>query len=214
MDPLSSGRRPTGHATPLAGRALLLVLLTFVVLLLGACSRPHEFNGTVYDPVIPAADFTGTNWDGTPFRLSDLRDKVVLLFFGYTSCPDVCPTNLADMKAVKARLGEKAQDIAVVFVTVDPERDTSERMGAYVQAFDPSFYGVTLSPDELEKVKKAYGVFAQKQEVDPAQSAAAYLVDHTAWTYVIDKDGNLRVVFSMDLNADQRVADVAYLISR
>lgn len=201
-----------GHST--IARALLVFATACLTLLIAACGRPHDFNGTVYDPVIAAPEITGTNWDGTPFHLSDLRGKVVLLFFGYTSCPDICPTNVADMKAVRQSLGAAADDVAVVFVSVDPERDTLDRLGAYMRAFDPSFYGVSVPADQLEAIKKGYGVFSQKHVVDPAQSDSNYLIDHTAWTYAIDKKGNLRLIFSLDLTTDQRASDVAYLIGR
>jgi protein SCO1/2 len=193
-------------------RSALFLVAAAVALLVAACSRPHTFNGTVYDPVIPAPELKGTNWDGSPFALSDLRGKVVLLFFGYTNCPDICPTSLADMKSVKQRLGDKAEDVAVVFVSVDPERDTPERLAQYIPAFDPTFYGVTMTEAELQQAKKDYGVFAEKRELDPSQSAASYLVDHTAWVYAIDKEGQQRVVFSMDLDNDQRTQDVDYLL--
>ena len=172
-------------------------------------------SGTVYDPAIPAPEVRGTNWDGSPFAMRDLEGKVVLLFFGYTSCPDICPLALADMKQVKQQLGDRAaEDAAFVFVSVDPERDTPEQLAAYIQAFDPSFYAVHVPPEDLEQVKKGYGVFAEKRVLDSSQSAAGYLVDHSGWTYLIDKQSDLRAVFDMNATPEAIAADVSYLAGR
>lgn len=183
-------------------------------LLIAACGGRHTFNGTVYDPVISAAEVRGTNWDGSPFAMSNLEGKVVLLFFGYTFCPDICPLALADMKQVKQLLGDRAADAAFVFVSVDPERDTPEQLAAYIQAFDPSFYGVHVPVENLEQVKKEYGVFAEKRVLDSTQSAAGYLVDHTGWTYLIDKQGDLRAVFDMNATPEAMAVDITYLAGR
>lgn len=187
--------------------AVLLVLFVAV-----SCSNSHQFNGTPYDPILPAPEFEGTNWDGQPFAISDLQNKVVLLFFGYTFCPDICPLTLAEMKAVLAELGDDADKVAVVFVSTDPERDTPERLAPYMQAFDPSFYGVNVPMDALEAVKKDYGVYAEKRFLGNSQSTTDYLIDHTGWTYLIDGEGNLREIFSVDMSPEQIVPDVAYLV--
>lgn len=118
---------------------------------------------------------------------------MVLLFFGYTFCSDVCPLTLAEMKAVVAELGEDAKNVAVVFVSTDPERDTPERLAPYMQAFDPSFYGVNVPLEALDAVKKDYGVYAEKRFLENSQSTTDYLIDHTGWTYLIDGVGNLRL---------------------
>lgn len=190
-------------------RGTLLILL-LVALLLAGCGS-HTFAGTLYDPIIPAPEIGGTNWDGTPFSLGDLRGRVILIFFGYTSCPDVCPTALAEMKSITSRLEDRSGEVAVVFVSVDPERDTPERIGVYINAFSPDFYGVYLPTQALPAVKQAYGVFAEKRVVEG--SAAGYLIDHTGWTYVVDKQGNLREVFAPDVAVDARLEDVEALLS-
>jgi protein SCO1 len=195
-------------------RLRVAAILLGVALLAAACGGRHTFNGAVYDPVIPAPELRGINKDGTPFAMSDLKGKVVLLFFGYTFCPDICPLALADMKAVKADLGERARDVAFVFVSVDPDRDTPAQLAAYVQAFDPAFYGVHVPPDDLDPIKRGYGVFAEKRVLDDTQSAAGYFVDHTGWTYLIDKQGDLRAVYDMSATPANVAADVAYLAGR
>ena len=201
-----------GLLQPSVQRAWIAVVLLLVLLLFASCSKARQFNGTPYDPILPAPKLEGTNWDGQPFAMSDLRGKVVLLFFGYTFCPDVCPLTLAEMKAVVAELGEDAKNVAVVFVSTDPERDTPERLAPYMQAFDPSFYGVSVPLDALETVKKDYGVYAEKRLLENSQSATDYLIDHTGWTYLIDGAGNLRAIFSVDMSPEQIVPDVTYLV--
>ncbi len=121
-----------------------------------------------------------------PFRLSDQKGQIVLLFFGYTHCPDVCPVTLSHFKQIKADLGDQADQVRFVFITVDPERDTADQLSQYLPNFDPDITGLTGSRQSLESVWKSYGVYQAKQEVG---SAAGYLVDHTARTYLIDQQG-------------------------
>lgn len=193
-------------------RRLSYLVLPLLLLLLTGCSRPYRFIGTPYDAPQPAAEISGTNWDNTPFRLSEQRGKVALIFFGYTFCPDVCPTTLAEMRVLTQGLGDRAQDVAVVFVSVDPERDTPEQLAQYVPAFSSQFYGIYIPPDALEPVKKAYGVIAEKSYYDKEDSAAGYSVDHTARVFVVDKAGNLRLSFSYGTPADDMRSDVEHLL--
>lgn len=190
----------------------LLGALVLTVILV-SCSRPHQFNGTAFENPTPAFPFEGANYDGQPFRMSDQQGKVVVVFFGYTFCPDICPLALSDLKAVAEKLGEQAQNLAVVFVTVDPERDTLERMAAYVGAFDPAFYGVRLEGQMYEATKAAYGVYAEKSEVETGDPAN-YFVDHTAGVYVIDKAGNLSEAFRYDAGVDALLPDLEYWLSQ
>ncbi|MGL4650821.1 MAG: SCO family protein [Caldilineaceae bacterium] len=193
--------------------ARLLPLLLIVALLAG-CGAPHEFAGTVYDPIIPAPEIEGTNWDGSAFRLSDQQGKVTLIFFGYTFCPDICPTTLGTMKQVAAQLDAGAEDLAVVFVTVDPERDSPERLGVYTNAFDEDFFGVWLDDAALAQAKQDYGVYAEKRVLDESESSGDYFVDHTGWIYVIDREGQLREVFGTDAAVTPIVEDVRFLMER
>lgn len=188
-----------------AGLVLIAALLTPA-----ACGQ-EALQGTRYDPVIAAPEFEGEGSSGQPFRVSDLRGKVVLLFFGYTYCPDICPTTLGKMAQVYGELGDQAQDVAVVLASLDPERDTADRLAAYVTAFHPDFLGVRIPADRLEEVKRGYGVFAEKRVLDAGESAAGYLIDHTGWVYVIDPKGNLREVFAPDATPAQIAADAATL---
>ena len=190
----------------------LFIIGLLLALSLAGCGRSHEYAGTLLDPPRPATDFLGVNWDGNPFQLSDLQGKVVLLFFGYTSCPDVCPTTLAEMQRIKQQLGDAAQELAVLMVTIDPERDTVERLAQYIPAFDSTFYGVVLDEANLVQVKSAYGIYAEKVKSDIAQDAN-YMMDHTGYTLVIDRAGNWRVLYSYGTDADAIVEDLRYLLA-
>lgn len=190
------------------------LLLVFALLVLAGCGRPYELRGTPYEPVLPAPEIGGLQKDGTPFSLAALPEKVKLVFFGYTFCPDVCPLTLANMRAVYDKLTpEQRKDVAVVFVSADPERDTPERLKLYVEAFDPTFQGVHVPLEELPAVKKGYGVYAEKRFLEGNESSADYFIDHSAFVYVIDKDDELREIFPTDAPADDIAADVQHILS-
>jgi protein SCO1/2 len=187
-----------------------------VALLLGGCGgESYTFHGTAYNPVIPAPPLEGLQGDNTPFKLADLPEKVKLVFFGYTFCPDVCPLTLSNIANVYEQLPPYQQkNVAAVFVSVDPERDTPERLGQYVDSFNTAFYGVQVPPEALEAVKEGYGVFAAKRELPESESAAGYLVDHTAVVFLIDKDDKLRAIFPSDALPADIADDVQYLLQQ
>jgi protein SCO1/2 len=194
---------------------VVAILLSLLVLLAGCGGPPYEFHGTAYDPVKAAPELVGVQAGNAPFNLRDVPEKVKLLFFGYTFCPDVCPLTLANMRAVYDLLPAVEQkNVAVILVSVDPERDTPDRLGEYVAAFHPAFYGVHVPADALAQAKQEYGVYAEKSQVDSSQSAAEYLIDHTAAVYVIDKHDNLRAVFSNDAPPADIAADVEHLLEQ
>lgn len=192
----------------------LLLLSTLALVLLSSCRRPHTFSGTTFDETGPAFDFAGVNYDGSPFRLSEQHGKVVLIFFGYTFCPDVCPFTLADMNTLATQLGEQATEVAVVFVTVDPERDTLEKLSTYIPSFNPDFYGVRLEGEMYEATKTAYGVYVEKRPVEGSEVPDGYFVDHTGIIYVIDKQGNLAEVFPPGSDAAAMQPDVEYWLAQ
>ena len=171
-----------------------------------------EFRGGALVPPRPAPDFTLKTTDGTEFRLSAQRDRVVALSFGYTFCPDVCPTTLAALVQVKARLAAEADRLRVVFITVDPERDTPVRLQEYARAFSHRFTPLTGTPDTLGQARKAYGVVAEKRVV--SGTAATYLIDHSALVYVIDPQGRLRLTFPFGLSVDDMTHDIKLLLRR
>jgi protein SCO1 len=170
-------------------RRLLLALGLAVAMT--ACSPRVVLLGTVLPPAA-APDFVLTDQDGRPFDLAAERGKAVMLTFGYTHCPDVCPTTMANLAQVVRRLGPDAAHVAVVFVTVDPRRDTPAVLRRYVGLFDRRFIGLTGTPGTLEPVYRAYHVW--HQELPNAGSAAGYLMAHSTSIYLIDPQGRLRVL--------------------
>lgn len=187
----------------------LRVLLVLSYLALSMCGQPYQFHGTEIQPPNPAADFTLADFNGRPFRLSDQRGKVVLLFFGFTSCPDVCPTTLSEMQKVWRDLGSDAESVRFVMVTVDPDRDTPDRLRRYVTSFNPAFVGLHGSAAELEPIYKAYGVLAIKRELP--NSALGYTMDHTASTFVIDRAGQWRLMLPYQTPVADILGDVRAL---
>ena len=190
------------------GSLLIVGVVAIGVILFG---KPENFRGTTYvEPYPPASEFVLTRDDGTSFQLSEKRGDIVLLFFGYTSCPDVCPTTLAELNQALERLNEDdASRVQVVFVTVDPGRDTPERAQEYVNHFNKSFTGLSGTEEELSKVWDDYGVF---REIVDGESAAGYLINHTARVTLIDGDGNLRVSFGFDMPVDDIVHDLKLIL--
>jgi protein SCO1/2 len=197
-------------------KTLLVGLIAFLIVGAEAVgvflfSKPDNFRGTTYaEPYPIAPEIELTRAAGKGFQLSQVRGKVVALFFGYTSCPDVCPTTMAELKQALEKLGTRSEQVQVLFVTVDPQRDTPERVQEYVDHFNPSFIGLSGSEPDLAKVWNEYGVF--RQVVD-GTSAAGYLVDHTARVTLIDQQGNLRVSFPFDTPVEDVVHDLNLLLS-
>jgi protein SCO1/2 len=188
-----------------------LVLIALVAVGTRLFARPPVFRGTSYAepyPVAPQIELTRAN--GEVFRLSDQRGRIVLLFFGYTSCPDVCPTTLAELKLVADELGEGSDSVQVVFVSVDPDRDTPQKIQAYVEHFNPTFIGLSGSNEELKKIWSDYGIF---REIAQADSAAGYSVNHTARVTLIDAQGNLRLSYGIETPVEDIVHDLKMLMN-
>lgn len=172
-------------------------------------TQPYAYQGSLIEPPLPTTDFSLQQADGTIFRLSDQQGKLVLLYFGYTYCPDVCPTTLYDLAKAKERLGKDASKIQVVMVTVDPERDAPDHLERYVTTFDPSFIGLTGDITKLESIWNDFGIYRKKNEI---AGAAGYLVDHNTRVYVIDKKGDLRLTFPFGMAFEAMVDDLAHLL--
>jgi len=156
-----------------------------------------------------AREFALTDHTGRKRTLADYRGRVVVIFFGYTQCPDVCPTTMADMAQVKAKLGGAGERLQVLFVTLDPERDTPQLLAQYVPGFDPTFVGLWGSAEEIARTAKEYKVFFQKV---PGRTAATYTIDHTAGSYVYDPQGRLRLFIKHGQPVDSIVADLKRLL--
>ena len=156
-------------------------------------------------------DFTLTDGDGKPFSLSDLKGKVVILSFGYTHCPDVCPTELLTYSDTLKQLGDQAKDVRVVFVSIDPERDTPEIIGKYAKQFNPDFIGLTATGDQsLPVIKQQYRVVSAK--VNQKDDSENYLVDHSSGAYLIDKNGEVAIFSPYGSEPKTIAADVRTLL--
>ena len=173
--------------------------------------RETGWRGIALDSAPPKPDFALTDANGDPFDFrSETDGYVTFLFFGYTSCPDVCPTTLGDLKQVRQQLGEDGEQVQVVFVTVDPDRDTQVRLADYLSLFDPTDIGLTGSEEQLMPVYQAYGVY---RAIDTTtQTATGYLVDHSSRLYLIDQQGNLRLTYTYGTQPEDIASDVANLL--
>jgi protein SCO1/2 len=172
--------------------------------------RDARFRAGVLEPPRPAPEIRLTAADGTEFRLSQHRGQIVLLTFGYTSCPDVCPIILAKLARARARLGPPAAQVRVVFVTVDPTRDAPDRMGARLAAFDATILGLTGTAQDLARVRHSYGVVAQHARTRPGSEVS--LIDHSAPVYVIDRNGRLRLMFTAATPVEDMTHDLRLLL--
>ncbi len=148
---------------------------------------------------------------GNVRHLSDFKGKVAIIFFGYTQCPDVCPTTLMEIKEVVELLGKDKDKLQVIFITVDPERDTQEVLAQYIPSFDPSFLGLRpATPEALEQVVKGFKIFVQKEST---QDGKYYTMSHTSGSYVVDQDGKLRLFIKHNQGAQTLVNDLKQLIN-
>lgn len=193
-------------------RMLAIIIIAVIAVFTAAVmliEREYAFKGVLYQDPQPAPDFVLISAKGE-YRLSDQKGKLALIFFGYTSCPDVCPASLADMKRVVAEIPGWEDQIEVVFITVDPERDTPEKLNMYVSLFDDGFVGLTGTEEELTPVWSSYGVV---REVDrETESMAGYLINHTARIYLVDREGRLLLTYGFGTPPDEIRADVDYLL--
>lgn len=188
-------------------RSLMLMCAVF----LAACSEPRlpsPFHASEVGSRLAQADFNLRDPLGNTRSLADFRGKVVVLFFGYVHCPDVCPTTLADLAQVMRLLGPQADKVQVLFVTVDPERDTPALLAEYVPAFHPSFLGLYGTPQETADVAKRFEIVYQKQV-----TASGYNVDHSAGSYLIDPAGRVRLLAPYAQRADWLAADIRLLLA-
>jgi protein SCO1/2 len=170
----------------------------------------YAFHGGELSPPRPAAPIELTDQHGRPFSLKEQAGNLVVLYFGYTSCPDACPTTLSDWMALKEALGQDAARVRFVMVTVDPERDTPERLAQYLAFFDPAFIGLTGTPEQTQAIAQAYGIVAVKRQFD--ESAMGYLVDHTTSTFVVDTKGRLRLVYAHGTDPELIADDLRHLL--
>ncbi len=192
-------------STP-AGVATLAAVAT-----LGGAISPvahaEELRAGVFSPARMAPDFKLKGSDGSEVSLARYRGKIAIVVFGFTSCPTVCPTTLRTLADARKALGADAEQLQVVYLTVDPERDDAERMRAYLATFDPTFVGATGTADELAAVRKEYGIFANRESV-----GESYSFSHSSYTYLVDRSGMLRALMPYGQKAEDYVHDVRILL--
>ena len=177
-------------------------------LALSSCNQGTQFRSTDITGADFGKDFQLADFNGQPRRLTDFRGKVVAVFFGYTHCPDVCPTTLAELASAVSKLGPDASRVQVLFITADPERDTAAVLKQYVTAFNPTFLGLRGTPEQTAEVAKAFKVLIQKNATDDPNN---YTVDHSSGTYVYDTSGRLRLYVSYGQGADVLAHDLEQL---
>ena len=156
-------------------------------------------------------DFSLTGPEGKTVSLEDFRNKVVLIYFGYTFCPDVCPLTLSNLKMLMLSLEEKAEDVQVIFISIDPERDTYQKLKDYVPYFHPTFIGLTGSEAELASVAKKYQTFYLKQKVE---SEAGYLMAHSDVVILVDQNGRFRGRYKSKYDLDKLTTDIRWLLEK
>lgn len=191
-------------------RSLARLFLLVLVALAAGCGpdapkfKASDVTGTAY-----GRDFRLIDHTGKPRTLADYRGKAVVLFFGYTQCPDVCPTTLSELAEAMKRLGPDADRVQVLFVTIDPERDTPELLANYVPAFDPRFVGLYGDAEATARTAKEFKVIYQKQ---PGPTPATYTMDHSAGTFIFDPQGRLRLYVGYGQGPDVFVHDLRALL--
>ncbi|MBA4110470.1 MAG: SCO family protein [Leptothrix sp. (in: Bacteria)] len=211
--------------------ALVCALTLGASVLLAGCDRRADGTGATAgtnESVAPtpapsgtfkSVDITGvdyakqwalTDFDGKKRSLADFKGKVVFVFFGFTQCPEVCPTTMAELAEVKRRLGKDGDRVQGVFITIDPERDTAEVLKAYLTGMDPSFIGLRGSLDEVNAASREFKVFYQKV---PTQDGKGYTMDHTAGGFVFDPSGNVRLFVRYGLGIDALTSDIKQLLA-
>ncbi len=192
-------------------RWLWITLLAVVLVGCGSTGQSaYQMHGAVFDPPRILADFTLPSTDGTPFTLSQHRGQTILLYFGYRSCPDFCPTTFAVLNQVYSQLKEPKDKLKIVFVTVDPERDTLDNLTLYVHAFHEDFIGLRDDGDGLKQIMKQFGVVAEKRQL--GDSPLSYLMDHTASVFLITADGQLKVQYLYGTDYRDILADLKTIL--
>jgi len=193
-------------------RQCLLVLMCACCIVLGGCNRSGDslsFKATDVSGADFGRELQLTDFTGQPRTLADFRGKVVVVFFGYTHCPDVCPTTMSELASAMKKLGADADKVQVLFVTADPERDTPDILKQYVTAFDSRFLGLRGTPEQTAQAAKDFKVLIQKNAGSDPNN---YTVDHSSGTYLYDREGKLRVYVSYGQGADVFAHDIAELL--
>jgi protein SCO1/2 len=186
--------------------------LAAAIVVVSTLSAAHaaELKAGAFKPARQAPELALRGTDGAEMKLSRYRGKVVALGFGYTTCPDVCPTTLAYLAQAREKLGGAGKDFQVIYVTVDPERDSLERLKSYLGGFDVSFIGATGTTEQLAAARKAYGITISRENVPG--SSTAYWVHHSSFVYLIDRTGSIRALVPFGMKIEDIVHDVKILL--
>ncbi len=190
-------------------RGLLFAATLFLLAACGANEGAKGFVGTNITGADFSKGFSLTDHTGAPRTMNDFKGKVVLLFFGFTHCPDVCPTTMLDLKKSMKLLGEQAESVQVLFVTVDPERDTQEVLAQFVPSFDARFIGLRGTAEQTQATLSTYKIFAAKV---PGKGENDYTIDHSAGMYAFDKQGNVRLYMNHGQKPEEIASDVQQLL--
>jgi protein SCO1 len=192
---------------------LRTLALVFSVVLLSACSEQTSFQGSDISGGNIGQGWALTDHHGDPASVDRFKDKVTLVFFGFTQCPDVCPTSLSEVRTALGSLGPEARDVQVLMITVDPERDTAETMKDYLQVFSDGlpteFLGLTGTPEEIRQAAKAFRAYYAKVPTPDG----SYTMDHSASYYLLDKSGQARVLVSNQAGSDALAQDIKQLLN-
>jgi len=198
-------RNRNRNRNPVLGLLLSLVLVAGA----NASTAAPALKAGVFEPARAAPDFVLRGSDGAELKLSRYRGKVVLLFFGFSHCAEVCPVTLATLAQARKALGSDGAAVQVVYVTVDPERDTPQMMKTYLAAFDPTFLGGTGQPEAMAALRKNYGVVANK-----VATGSGSVYDHTSSIFIIDREGRLRAMMPYGRSAKDFVHDIRLLLAQ
>lgn len=196
-------------------RRFVYVILAIIAILVGAAlyefTRPVTYYGTRIQPPKPMPDFTLQSAKG-PVALSSFRGKYVVMYFGYTFCPDICPATSAALRAALSQLNGQDAQVQVLFISVDTKRDTPERLFTYLQNFRPDFIGLVGTEAQTDQVTRDFGIFYTLNPPDPA--TGTYSVDHSANILVLDRQGALVMTWAYDQQPDEMASDLRILLRR
>lgn len=195
----------------MAVAALSIVVIGFVLVRAGVAGADQSFTGTSYDPPDPAADFSLIDHEGRSVSVEDYRERALLMFFGYTHCPDVCPITLQKLSRIVGEMDVDTTDLRILLVTVDPERDTPEVLAEYVRRFGPFPIGLTGDSAALEQVRSSYGIYADAP-MDDHQHGQMVEISHTTAVLGIDRSGDRRVLLPMDQDDEVIARDIELLL--
>lgn len=190
----------------ITGALVVAVVVAWAAITIAA---PHRFSGTVLQAPDPAPSMLGlTRDDGSALDLASFQGEVLLVYFGYLSCPDACPTTLSNVASARRRLGSAGDRVRLLMISVDPERDSLAEIGEYARSFDDGFVGATGDHAALDRVAAQYGIFFARG----ADLGSEYAVDHTATLMGIDAEGHLRIIWPAGIDVDRLVADLEELL--